>query len=70
MWGSLFVDHRGTDNLMRQTIVQSKNLYYEYGFQTDEMADHIAAQPEFIGMLLWGFGTSSSQFRNEFFCLR
>jgi TorA maturation chaperone TorD len=37
--------------LMGQSTVQVKNLYHEYGFQTDEMADHIAVELEFLAML-------------------
>ncbi len=37
--------------LMGQSTVQVKNLYHEYGFQTEEMPDHIAVELEFLAML-------------------
>jgi len=37
--------------LMGESTVRLKNLYHEYGFQTDEMADHIAVELEFLAML-------------------
>jgi len=37
--------------LMGGSTVRLKNLYNEYGFQTDEMADHIAVELEFLAML-------------------
>ena len=37
--------------LMGQSTVQVKNLYHEYGFQTQEMPDHIAVELEFLAML-------------------
>jgi len=37
--------------LMGQSTVQVKNLYHEYGFQTEEVPDHIAVELEFLAML-------------------
>ena len=37
--------------LLGQSTVQVKNIYHEYGFQTDEVPDHIAVELEFLAML-------------------
>jgi len=37
--------------LMGQSTVQVKNIYHEYGLQTEEMPDHIAVELEFLAML-------------------
>nr|NJM02016.1 molecular chaperone TorD family protein [Desulfobacula sp.] len=37
--------------LMGPSTVQLSNLYREYGFQTQEPADHIAVELEFLGIL-------------------
>lgn len=37
--------------LIGQSTVQVKNLYHEYGFQTDEVPDHIAVELEFLSIL-------------------
>ena len=37
--------------LMGQPTVQVRDLYLSYGFQTDEMADHIAVELEFLALL-------------------
>ena len=37
--------------LIGQSTVQVKNLYHEYGFQTDEVPDHIAVELEFLSLL-------------------
>ena len=37
--------------LMGESTVRVRNLYLSYGFQTDEMADHIAVELEFLALL-------------------
>jgi TorA maturation chaperone TorD len=37
--------------LMGESTVQVSNLYLSYGYQTDEMADHIAVELEFLALL-------------------
>jgi TorA maturation chaperone TorD len=37
--------------LMGESTVQVRNLYLSYGFQTDEMADHVAVELEFLALL-------------------
>ena len=37
--------------LMGQSTVKLRNLYLSHGFQTDEMADHIAVELEFLAFL-------------------
>ncbi len=37
--------------IMGESTVRLKNLYLEYGFETDEMADHIAVELEFLSFL-------------------
>jgi TorA maturation chaperone TorD len=37
--------------LMGASTVQVRDLYLSYGFQTDEMADHIAVELEFLALL-------------------
>lgn len=37
--------------LMGQSTVRVKNLYHEYGFQTEEVPDHIAVELEFLAIL-------------------
>lgn len=37
--------------LMGKSTVKVRNLYLGYGFQTDEMADHIAVELEFLALL-------------------
>ncbi len=37
--------------LMGESTVRVRNLYQSYGFQTDEMADHIAVELEFLALL-------------------
>jgi TorA maturation chaperone TorD len=46
-YGSFYLE--GT--LMGPSTVHVKNLYHEYGFQTEEMPDHIAVELEFLAML-------------------
>jgi TorA-specific chaperone len=36
---------------MGESTVQVRNLYLSYGFQTDEMADHVAVELEFLALL-------------------
>lgn len=37
--------------LMGESTVRVKKLYHEYGFQTDELQDHIAVELEFLAFL-------------------
>jgi len=37
--------------LMGESTVRLNKLYNEYGFQTDELADHIAVELEFLAFL-------------------
>jgi TorA maturation chaperone TorD len=37
--------------LMGESTVRLRNLYLSYGWQTDEMADHIAVELEFLALL-------------------
>ncbi|MBW1996804.1 MAG: molecular chaperone TorD family protein [Deltaproteobacteria bacterium] len=37
--------------LMGESTVRLKRLYGEYGFEVDELADHIAVELEFLGLL-------------------
>ena len=37
--------------LMGESTVRLRNLYARYGWQTDEMADHIAVELEFLALL-------------------
>ncbi len=37
--------------LMGESTVRLKNLYLEYGFETNEMADHLAVELEFLSFL-------------------
>jgi len=46
-YGSVYLE--GT--LMGESTVRLKNLYARYGCQTDEMADHIAVELEFLALL-------------------
>ncbi len=46
-YGSYYLD----GVLMSETTVQLGKLYREYGFQTAEMADHIAVELEFLALL-------------------
>ncbi len=36
---------------MGQSTLQVKNIYHAYGFQTDEVPDHIAVELEFLAIL-------------------
>ena len=46
-YGSFYLE--GT--LMGTSTVRLNKLYHEYGFQTDELADHIAVELEFLALL-------------------
>ena len=37
--------------LMGESTVRVRNVYLSYGFQTDEVADHIAVELEFLALL-------------------
>lgn len=46
-YGSFYIE----GILMGESTIRVRNLYHEYGFQTDEMPDHIAAELEFLALL-------------------
>lgn len=46
-YGSVYLE--GT--LMGESTVRLRNLYSSYGWQTEEMADHIAVELEFLALL-------------------
>ncbi|MCF8105670.1 MAG: molecular chaperone TorD family protein [Desulfohalobiaceae bacterium] len=46
-YGSFYLE--GT--LMGRTTLKLKNLHLEYGLESDELADHVAAELEFLGLL-------------------
>ena len=47
-YGSFYLE--GT--LMGESTLRLTNLYRNYGFETDEVADHIAVELEFLAILL------------------
>jgi len=46
-YGSVYLE----GSLMGESTVRLKKLYASYGWQTDEMADHIAVELEFLALL-------------------
>ncbi len=46
-YGSVYLEGA----LMGESTVRLKKLYAKYGWQTDEMADHIAVELEFLALL-------------------
>jgi TorA maturation chaperone TorD len=46
-YGSFYIE----GSLMGESTVRLKKLYASYGWQTDEMADHIAVELEFLALL-------------------
>lgn len=46
-YGSVYLEGA----LMGGSTIRVRNLYLEYGFQTEEMADHIAVELEFLAFL-------------------
>lgn len=46
-YGSVYLEGA----LMGESTVRLRNLYARYGWQTDEMADHIAIELEFLALL-------------------
>jgi TorA maturation chaperone TorD len=46
-YGSVYLE----GGLMGESTVRLRNLYARYGWQTDELADHIAVELEFLALL-------------------